>query len=73
MIANTKNVQDLGPRIIENLHQVELNYLCRDEWARSSDDILWRRTKLGLNATAAEVAALKVALVQNSKAEMAAG
>ncbi len=73
MIAKTKNVQDLGPRIVENLHQVELNYLCRDEWARSSDDILWRRTKLGLNATAAEIAALKEALIQNLKTEMAAG
>ena len=30
------------------LYQLELDYLVRAEWARSGDDVLWRRTKLGL-------------------------
>jgi len=29
------------------------------EWARSAEDILWRRTKLGLHLTAEEAAALE--------------
>jgi glycerol-3-phosphate dehydrogenase len=73
IIAKAKGVEDLGPRIMGNLHRVELDYLRREEWARSADDILWRRTKLGLTATAAEVTALKGALDQKYSAEMAAG
>jgi len=73
IIAKVKNFEDLGPRIVGNLHRVELDYLRREEWARSADDILWRRTKLGLTAAAAEIAALKRALDQKYSAEMAAG
>jgi len=31
------------------LHEAELDYLHRHEWARSADDVLWRRSKLGLH------------------------
>ena len=34
------------------LFEVELNYLRDQEWARSADDVLWRRTKLGLHLSA---------------------
>lgn len=40
------------------LCQAEVNYLIADEWASSADDVLWRRTKLGLRLSPAEVAAL---------------
>jgi len=36
-----------------------VDYLRREEWARSADDILWRRTKLGLHMSEAEQAALR--------------
>ena len=29
----------------------ELDYLMREEWARTADDVLWRRTKCGLAMT----------------------
>jgi glycerol-3-phosphate dehydrogenase len=31
------------------LHAAEIDYLLREEWARSAEDILWRRSKLGLH------------------------
>ena len=40
------------------LCQAEVDYLVAEEWARSAEDVLWRRTKLGLRLTAAEQAAL---------------
>ncbi|GIX08670.1 glycerol-3-phosphate dehydrogenase [Elioraea sp.] len=46
----TPLVADLAPR--------EVRWMIEREWARTPDDILWRRTKLGLRATAAERAAL---------------
>jgi glycerol-3-phosphate dehydrogenase len=62
IVASAAKTADLGARIVSDLHQVELDYLRREEWARSAEYILWRRTKLGLVATAHEIAALKEAL-----------
>jgi glycerol-3-phosphate dehydrogenase len=45
---------DLGPRVAPGLHDAELRYLCEHEWARSADDVLWRRSKLGLHLDAAQ-------------------
>jgi glycerol-3-phosphate dehydrogenase len=30
------------------LHAAELDYLRREEWATTAEDVLWRRSKLGL-------------------------
>ena len=40
------------------LHEAELRYLHDHEWARSADDVLWRRTKLGLHHSEAQRAAV---------------
>jgi glycerol-3-phosphate dehydrogenase len=39
----------LGQPFGDQLSAVEVDWLVTHEWARSADDILWRRTKLGLN------------------------
>ncbi len=44
----------LGEEVAPGLFEAELNYLHRHEWARSADDVLWRRTKMGLHLNAAE-------------------
>ncbi|MCK0714703.1 glycerol-3-phosphate dehydrogenase [Chromohalobacter sarecensis] len=41
----------LGDAFGAGLTQAEVDYLVREEWAHSPDDILWRRTKLGLRFT----------------------
>ena len=43
---------DLGFNFGHDLYQVEVDYLTAEEWATTCDDILWRRTKLGLNFSA---------------------
>ncbi len=43
----------LGDEIVPGVYEAELRYLVREEWACSADDILWRRTKLGLHLDAA--------------------
>ena len=43
----------LGEQVAPGLHEAELHYLQRHEWARSADDVLWRRSKLGLHLDAA--------------------
>lgn len=44
----------LGEEIATGLHEAELVYLHDHEWARSADDVLWRRTKLGLHLSEAQ-------------------
>ncbi len=54
------NAEDeLGQHFGNQLYQVEVDYLINHEWARSAEDILWRRTKLGLELTSDQVTALE--------------
>ena len=49
---------DFGTLFGGTLTAVEVDYLMRREWARTADDVLWRRSKQGLRFTAEETAAL---------------
>ena len=49
---------DLGAEVAPDLFEAELGYLQRHEWARCAEDVLWRRTKLGLHFSAADRAAV---------------
>ncbi len=40
---------ELGAEVAPGLHEGELRHLHDAEWARSADDVLWRRSKLGLH------------------------
>ncbi len=44
----------LGAAVAPGLHEGELRYLHDHEWARSADDVLWRRSKLGLHLSEAD-------------------
>jgi glycerol-3-phosphate dehydrogenase len=46
----------LGDEIAPGLFARELDYLMRHEWARTGEDVLWRRSKLGLRLTPDECA-----------------
>lgn len=50
--------QDLGEHFGAGLTEREVKYLREQEWARSLEDILWRRSKLGLHLSQAEQARL---------------
>jgi glycerol-3-phosphate dehydrogenase len=49
MLGHCRSIADLGREIVPGLFEVEADFLVRQEWAQSADDILWRRTKLGLH------------------------
>jgi len=48
LLADCQEISALGKQFGHGLTQREVDYLVEQEWARSVDDILWRRTKLGL-------------------------
>jgi glycerol-3-phosphate dehydrogenase len=52
LLADRTDVASLGEEIAPGLYATEVEYLRRYEWARTAQDILWRRTKLGLHLPA---------------------
>ena len=46
---------ELGSEIASGLYEAELRYLYQTEWARTAEDVLWRRSKLGLHVDAQSV------------------
>ncbi len=48
LLADCADISALGTDFGHGLSQREVDYLIEREWAHSVDDILWRRTKLGL-------------------------
>tara|TARA_R100001377_G_scaffold69639_3_gene44979 strand:- start:2881 stop:4371 length:1491 start_codon:yes stop_codon:yes gene_type:complete len=59
ILAATKGLGDLGQDFGHGLSAREVDYLCSSEWAEEADDILWRRTKLGLLFSADQKAQLE--------------
>jgi glycerol-3-phosphate dehydrogenase len=49
LLGNATSLADLGEAIAPNLYEAELRYLRDNEWATCADDVLWRRSKLGLH------------------------
>ena len=49
----------LGHHFGADLYEAEVRWLMTKEWARHAEDVLWRRTKLGLKLTPGEAAALE--------------
>jgi glycerol-3-phosphate dehydrogenase len=49
-LGQAQSMDDLGPRFAGDLTGAEVRYLVENEWAQSAEDVLWRRSKLGLNA-----------------------
>jgi len=62
ILDGCQSLDDLGPSFGATLHAREVQYLVEHEWARTVEDILWRRTKLGLYLQDAERAKLETYL-----------
>ena len=60
VLGTARSREDLGQAFGPELTAAEVRYLMTREWARFPEDILWRRTKLGLTMAAADRDALAV-------------
>jgi glycerol-3-phosphate dehydrogenase len=54
VLGSARTLSDLGEDFGNGLTAVEIDYLIREEWALTVDDILLRRTKCGLGMAAAD-------------------
>lgn len=64
LLGDARSMADLGAQFGADLTEAELTYLVAHEWVRSAQDILWRRSKLGLRVTPADIARIDEALNQ---------
>jgi glycerol-3-phosphate dehydrogenase len=60
ILGDAKSRAELGPGFGPELTGAEVRHLMTKEWARFPDDILWRRSKLGLTMPSADRDALAV-------------
>jgi glycerol-3-phosphate dehydrogenase len=59
ILGDAQSFMDLGATFGADLSEREVNWLVRNEWALTADDILWRRGKLGLRFTPQDVSDLE--------------
>jgi glycerol-3-phosphate dehydrogenase len=65
-------MSDLGRMFGGDLTEAEVNYLMDQEWAVAAEDVLWRRTKLGLKLDVESVQALEAYMQERRSARAAA-
>jgi glycerol-3-phosphate dehydrogenase len=58
VLGQTRSIEGLGPWLGPGLLAAEVRYLMEREWAQTADDVLWRRSKLGLRFSPEERARL---------------
>ena len=51
VLGTAKTLADLGAHFGDTLYAAEVDYLVAHEWAKSAEDVPWRRTKCGLHMT----------------------
>ena len=51
LLAGRSSVEDLGEHFGAGLYEAEVAHLVEHEWARTAEDILWRRTRKGLGVS----------------------
>jgi glycerol-3-phosphate dehydrogenase len=72
LLGDARTWADLGRVFGADLTEAELRYLAQAEWARTAEDVVWRRTKLGLRMSAEQIAAVDEAMQRIGHAQMAA-
>lgn len=59
LLGLARSNADLGRHFGADLYEAEVRYLAQNEWAVTSDDVLWRRTKRGLHLSREQASALE--------------
>ncbi|MGH8322410.1 MAG: glycerol-3-phosphate dehydrogenase, partial [Steroidobacteraceae bacterium] len=59
ILGQARQLSDLGAQVAPRVYEAELNLMRAEEWARTGDDALWRRSKLGLHLDAPATARIK--------------
>jgi glycerol-3-phosphate dehydrogenase len=71
VLGDARATADLGPHFGADLYAREVDYFIDREWARSLEDVLWRRTKTGLSLSQAQREAVARYLARRFSGSMA--
>lgn len=66
ILEGASTAEDLGTSFGASLTEREIRWLMAHEYARRADDVVWRRSKLGLRLTADQIATLDAWMQANS-------
>lgn len=66
VLGERQDLASLGQHFGTDLYAAEVDYLVAHEWARTAQDVLWRRTKLGLRVSAEDVARLEAYMARKA-------
>ena len=72
ILGEKSSVEQLGQHFGQGLYAREVDYLCTAEWVTTSQDVLWRRSKLGLSFTQKETETLDAYLIVKAHSNEAA-
>lgn len=64
ILGDAKSVADLGQTFGATLTEREIIWLMEKEYARAAEDVVWRRSRLGLRMTKSEIAELEIWMTQ---------
>ncbi|NVK34497.1 MAG: glycerol-3-phosphate dehydrogenase [Rhodobacteraceae bacterium] len=73
ILGKAQSIADLGEFFGFNLYECEVRWLIDREWARTVEDIVWRRSKLGLRLSEAEFAELEAFVANYVASKLSAG
>jgi glycerol-3-phosphate dehydrogenase len=65
VLGGAAEQRTLGRDFGASLTEAEVRYLVANEWAQTAEDIVWRRSKLGLRLTPSQIQALNQWLAEN--------
>lgn len=51
LVGGASSLGELGEHLGDGIYAAELDYLIRYEWAQNADDVLWRRSRMGLHVS----------------------
>ncbi len=64
VLAGAATLDDLGAGLAPSLYAREVDWFVDREWATTAEDVLWRRTKVGLHSTPAQQQAVAAYIAQ---------
>ena len=65
LLGDAESLDDMGEHLGDGVYAAEVCYLLREEFAVTAEDILWRRSKLGLHVSHETAARLRAWLGRN--------
>ncbi|MBV6636070.1 MAG: glycerol-3-phosphate dehydrogenase, partial [Mameliella sp.] len=72
VLGDAKEAADLGRDFGATLTEAEVTWLMTHEYARTAEDVVWRRNKLGLRLDAGQIEALDAWMARNRHSTPAA-